>query len=246
MAKWFKNNKRKQQQSKSGPDIPFSFSLVLPGQKKLAGVATDASMEGATISFPPEACPDFEPEERVRLSLFIYATEKTVMFEALVMRSDRSEVAVRCQFGFIDTTHLLRDLDPILVSYFNRREAFRVQPDLVEPIEVDLTWGNNSARGVVIDISLTGIALSLKPLIARQLEYADRMTMTFVLPESGGSMRIVGKTAHFEPIAGNIRYSIEFDREKTDNIEQQERIISKYLMQRQMAQLKRRADKYDG
>lgn len=243
MPKWFKKDKGRQHRVESKADMPFSFSLILPGQEKLAGNMADVSMDGAAISFPAKKCPDFEREERVRLSLFIYESGKTVMLDALMKGSSRSRDAILYQFKFIDTTHLLRDLDPILVSYFNRREAFRVKPDPMNPIEVDLVGEKNSAKGLIIDISITGIALGVESSIARQIEYEDRITMTFILPACDTPFRIVGKTAHFEPQVNNVRYSIEFDREKTANIKQQEQSISRYVMQRQLVQLKTRADR---
>lgn len=243
MSKWFNKQERKDSRGQQTGDTPFSFSLILPGQKKIAGVMADVSIDGATISFRAEKCPDFEQEERVRLSLFIFESGKTVMLDALVKGSSRTQGTIQYQFGFIDTTHLLRDLDPVLVSYFNRRDAFRVKPDPNVPIMVRLMWEDHSAKGLMIDISETGIALGVDAAVARKVEYADPITMTFILPECDTPLRMVGKTAHFEPKANNIRYSIEFDQEKTADFKEHQRSITRYLMQRQMVQLKQRADR---
>lgn len=242
MLKRINKGKNRQERNKPETKATLIFSLILPHQKVLSGKLLDINANGAAISFPRETCPDFEKDERIRLRLSTSHSDKNWSLDALVVDWRRSQDSVLCQFKFIDTTKILQDLDPLLISYFNRREAFRVRPDPLEPITVNLKWKDILSKGEIMDISLTGVALRVESSIARQLEYADGIEMTFYLPTRSEPFHIIGKTAHFEPMPRDVRYAIKFDRKKTPHIRAQEQSISRYVMQRQLIMLKRRAD----
>lgn len=232
---------RRRSKKETISSFPFSFDLMLPGRKKLAGNLADVNMEGAAISFPVEQCPALKNSERIRLALTIFETKKTMLLDAVVNGSRTVQDRILFQFRFIDTTHILKDPDPVLSGYFNRRESFRVRPDLSEPIRVSFKWEGKSVEGSILDISLTGIGLALEPKVARQLEYAKQITMTFRLPDETMPFEIVGNTTNFIPVGKLVRYGIQFDRKETMNIRNKERRILKYIMQRQLVMLKKRS-----
>lgn len=242
MLKWLKRDGDKHHRAESEDDTPFSFSLLLPGQKKLAGELADVNMSGAAISFPAAQCPDFATDERIRLSLMLLKSQKSLILDALVKGSKSSQDRILYQFTFIDTTHLFRDLDPALTSLFNRRGAFRVGPDPLTPIGVTLDCDGHSTKGSILDISLTGISLGVEKTVSRRFEYADQISMTFRLPGQKDVFRMVGRNVHLVSLQKGVRLGIEFDRKETENIRQQEQAISRYVMQRQLALLKRKAD----
>jgi len=223
------------------PDFPFSFSLSLPGRKQLAGTIGDVNSEEVSVSFPARQCPELVKNERIQLVCTITDTKKTLPIDVSVKESIKSRDMILFQFKFIDNTRLLRDLDSPLLSYFNRREAFRVNPDPVVPIDTDLAWRNTTAKGTVIDISITGIALSVDASTARRLEKTNRVAITIQLPNTEKPIDIVGNKANFIPMQKNVRYGFEFNRKETANIRKKERLILKYIMQRQLAILKVRA-----
>ena len=239
--KLFKKERRKRNQTGPESDVPFEFNLMLSGRRELPGTLVDVSLGGAAISFPQDRCPIFEKDERVRLSLRKKQSEESIMLDSLV-RDGKTDQGTRLyQFQFIDTSILLRDLDPTLMSYFNRREAFRVRPDPLDPIDVTIVSDEITVNGLIMDISITGIALAMDRSSARKLEYKEEITLTFMLPDhEGGMLTIIGKPAHFVPLENDVRYGISFLWKETGETGQKERLISRYVMQRQMALSKSR------
>ena len=163
------------------------------------------------------------------------------MLDALVRDSKRDRDTLLYQFQFIDTTALLRDMDPTLMSYFNRRQAFRVRPDPLDPLEVTIAWDDLSTSGLIMDISTRGVALVVDRSTARKLENEDQISLTFKLPGDEAMLKIAGKPAHLVPVQKDVRYGILFLWKETAEAGQKERLISRYVMQRQMALAKPRA-----
>ncbi len=114
------------------------------------------------------------------------------MLDALVKDSSISQDAILYRFQFMNPTYLLQNLDTGLLQRFNRREAFRVKTNAMNPIEVDLKWEKHSAKGLMLDISESGIAIGIESSISWQFELADRITMTFILPECEAPIQVDG------------------------------------------------------
>jgi len=238
MVKWFSKEKPRKLQIVDSAESLFKFSLRMSGGKELDGRLVDLRMDGAAISFPLDACPDFEDRERVRLVLTALQTEKKTSVDALVRDSRADENARLCHFEFIDTSGFLQDLDPDVMSYFNRRRAFRVKTDPLEPITVNVTWENGSDEGWIVDISTTGIALGVSKTTAKKLEDRDRITLVFQLPETDGEIRIIGRTVRMQPKSSEVLYGIDFNRKESENMRRADRAISRFVAQRQLVMLK--------
>jgi hypothetical protein len=239
-VKLFKREKREKSSGKSGSAVPFEFSLMLPGRIRLAGKMVDVSLRGAAISFPCDKCPVFEPEERVRLRLGMKASGDAIMLDAWARDSSEDQNTRLYQFEFVDTTVLLRDLDPTLMDYFNRREAFRVRPDSLDPVDVTITKDDITISGPIMDISITGVALHVDRSAERELEGKDDVSLTIRLPDDNTRMEIIGKPAHVVRVERGARYGISFLWKETENAGLKERLISRYVMHRQMALSKTR------
>lgn len=229
MLKWLKRDRH---EHAIGDGTSFSISLLLPGQRKLTGKLVDANTSGATISFPAGECPDLEKGERIRLSLMPAKSQKAVALDALVKGSTASRNRILYEFGFIDLSHLLKDMDPVLLDLFNRRGRQRVGPGPLNPIDVVLDWNGLSTRGSMFDISLTGIAVRVQATVARKLENVNQISITFVLPEQKDRCRLVGRSVRLKPLQQGVLIGIEFDRKKTERVRQQEQWISNYVMRR--------------
>jgi len=225
----------KKQWSEPDPGAPYSFSLLLPGQKKVTGELAGVDMSHAAMSFPVRECPNLERDERIRLSLTLVESRKTLDMDALVKGSRSSKDRVLYQFKLIDTDRLLREQDPVLTGLFNRRGAFRVKPDPQDPISVDLIRNIHSGKGSMIDISTLGVALRVLPSSAPWHRYADQVSISFTLPGSGDTFRLDGRIARVSPLEKGTVLGVEFDRDKTKRIRPQEQSISRYVLQRQLA-----------
>lgn len=231
--KLFKKDSRKQYRTQAKDFSPFQFHLVLPGRKLLPGAIFNTSMNGTAIAFDLQRLPPLAINERVKLQLSMPQSKKTIMVDATLKHLKNANNNVICRFQFADPSSLAKRLDISLMSYFNRREAFRVRPDINEPIEVDIEWNAGSTQGRVIDISLTGMGLGLKPEVAKILSYAEPVTLSFRLPVSEKILMIGGTTVNPRPSGEIILYGIKYDWSQTENAYRQESVITSYVIYRQ-------------
>jgi hypothetical protein len=231
--KLFKRGSRKQYRAKAKDFSPFQFNLVLPGRELLPGAIFNTSMNGAAIAFDPQRFPNFALNERVKLQLSMTPSKKIIMVDATLKHLRNANNNVICRFQFADPSSLAKNLDISLMSYFNRREAYRVKPDINEPIEVDVEWNDGSTQGRVIDISLTGMGLGVTPEVTEIPGYPEPVTLSFRLPISEKTVMIVGTTVHPRPSGKIILYGIKYDWGQTENSYQQESVITSYVIYRQ-------------
>lgn len=231
--KLFKKDSRKQYRTKAKDFSPLQFNLVLPGRELLPGAIFNTSMNGAAIAFEPQRLPNLALNERVRLQLTMTQSKKIIMVDATLKHLKNANDNVICRFQFADPSSLAKNLDISLMSYFNRREAYRVKPDINEPIEVDVEWNGGSTQGRVIDISLTGMGLGVKPELTEIPSYPEPVTLSFRLPVSEKTVMIVGTTVHPRPSGKIILYGIKYDWGQTENSYQQESVITSYVIFRQ-------------
>jgi hypothetical protein len=231
--KLFKKELRKQYRNKAKDFAPFRFNMVLPGRALLPGAIFNTSMNGAAIAFDPQRLPDLALNERVKLQLTMTESEKIIMVDATLKHLKHANNNVICRFQFADPSSLAKSLDISLMSYFNRREAFRVKPDINEPIGVDVEWNGGSTQGRVIDISITGMGLGVKPEATEIPRRPEPVTLSFRLPISEKTLTIVGTTVHPRPLRKIILYGIKYDWNQTENPFQQETVITSYVIYRQ-------------
>ena len=145
--KLFTRDSRKQYRNNGKDFSPFQFNLVLPGRELLPGAIFNTSMNGAAIAFEHQRLPNLALNERVKLQLTMTQSKKIIMVDATLKHLKNANNNVICRFQFTDPSSLAKNLDISLMSYFNRREAYRVKPDINEPIEVDVEWNGVSIQG---------------------------------------------------------------------------------------------------
>lgn len=218
----------------------FAVSLVLLDRERVPGLLVDLNAEGAAVSFPGDDCPDFEQNERVRLALTVLETKREMPLDAHVARISKAGDHSLCLFSFIDTSSAFEELDPALLSYLNRRDAFRVSPDPLDRVEVDVQWDDGSARGWMLDISLRGMWLVIEGDTPPAFEPSDRLTLSFRLPGHESPLAIAGEAVRHNAVRGNVAYGIEFFWERTEDFGRQERAVSQYAMRRQVSALRQR------
>jgi hypothetical protein len=229
----FEKDSRKQFRANGKDFFPFRFNLVLPGRELLPGNIFNTSMNGAAIGFDPQKFPDFALNERVKLELTMTQSKKIIMVDATLIHLRRTSEEAICRFQFADPSSLAKNLDISLMSYFNRREAFRVKPDIHEPIVVDIEWKDGSTRGRVIDISQSGMGLGIKPEVTKILGHPEQVILSFRLPTSKKTVKIVGTTVHPRTSRKIILYGIKYDFGQTEDSYQQESAITSYVIYRQ-------------
>ena len=233
MFKWSKKEKRKKYRTKAEAFRSFRLGLMLSGDEILPGDLVDINMDGAAIFFPSEKCPDFAPNERVKLQLLIHETKKTLFISA-VLKDLRTDKDIKlCRFRFVNPGSFAQELGRDILEYFNRRQAVRVKPDVNTPIDVDLECENCFAKGWVIEISTTGMGLGVKPDVAKEMGIPERLTLAFQLPGYEKPFLLDGTITN-RRISGKVFiYGIHFDQSQTEDFKRQGADIADYVFRRQ-------------
>ena len=230
-----RGNKEKREKYRDGSDssVPFSLNLILPGRKILPGYLIDINMDGTAISFPSEYCPDFAPDERVRLHLMMTESQKAVFIDAIYKGSSTNKDMKQCRFQFVNPGSFLHDLDVSALSYFNRRQAFRVKPVETPLLKVFLSWDGGSTVGSMTNISITGMGLRIEATVAQTFVLSGLMTLSFQLPNHEDTLKLVGKVIHHRPLGEAVIYGIEYDKNKTEDFYRQETAIAAFVLNQQ-------------
>ena len=233
MFNWAKAEKRKQHRTEAGAPKPFKLSLLLPGRIQLPGHMVEISMDGAVISFPAEKYPDFDLNERVKLILIVVETQKIVLIDAILRGSRSAKDRNLSRFQFVDPSRFVHELDISVLSYFNRRQAFRVKPSVSESTKVALAWEGGSAVGWIIDISITGMGLGVPSIVAQTLGNPDQLELSFKLSGCEESLKLIGNAVNRRPAGKIVKYGIHFDPSQTEDFHRQQDVISRYVMRQQ-------------
>jgi len=119
----------------------------------------------------------------------------------------------------------------------NRRSAFRL--GLPEPVEVKLfNAAEDEFEGKILDISMTGVAILVKPAVERMLCRSRRVALMAMLPAQEEPLEIGGYIVHRRQKGGYVRYGLTFEprtlrREMMSQLRQ-------YIMRRQRLLIQRR------
>ena len=100
-----------------------------------------------------------------------------------------------------------------------------------------MEWWIDSRR--VIDISLTGMGLDIKPELSEILINSEPFTLLFGLPVSEKTLMIVGTTVNPRPSGKIILYGIKYEWSQTENSYHQESVITNYVIYRQREIIRR-------
>lgn len=248
MVPWFKGDRRKTYRVEPESRGALEVRLIVSRRKPLLGELINMSLDGSAVFFPANECPDLTTNERVKLKFAIAQSKKSVMIDAIVKDSCTAGERKLCRFQFEEPAGFIRELDPALWEYFNRRQGFRVEPNAIEPIEVMLEWRSGFAQGRIIDISTTGMGLEVDPEILRALGHSHRLTLSFKLPGSEIPLKLVGTIIYRKSKGEDPQCGIRFDWDwrKTDNFELQESVIGAYLMRRHQETGRKRSRKKKG
>ena len=104
---------------------------------------------------------------------------------------------------------------------------------------MDVDWNGGSTQGRVIDISLTGMGLGIKPELPEIPVNSEPFTLSFELPVSEKALMIKGTTVNPRPSGKIMLYGIKYEWSRTENSYQQESMIKDYVIYRQREIIRR-------
>ena len=242
--------RRSQYRVQSEELVDLRATIRTPDGTYPLGKPVDLSMDGVgtqlliSMRFASAGCPTLVVGEEVTLCLGLSAAESPLELSARVMhRTDKGE-SRRYGFQFTDPKQLERQLSPALHRLFNGRHAFRIKPDPDSPIEVLLISASPAlqVRTRVIDISLDGMAFAVPLDVESTLATADRLVACIGLPGGRQPPRL-GILIRNRSLLGNeVRYGVEFNLERTQDVRRQQDAVTRYVMDRQRTLIRQRVE----
>jgi c-di-GMP-binding flagellar brake protein YcgR len=219
-------------------------ALIVPGYPGGVNVeAFDISMGGAgirlraTIAKLLSAGMTVSIEFPVPDSAAGAVRTSAVVTHVTAREDDTSSIGVQ----FEDPVGLQRLLPPDLVRLFNRRKAFRVEPAIGDRVPVRVVparpaLGVKPGQGTMLEISATGMGILVAPALAKMYLKVLAVTVTFKLPGAAADLAISASIRARREVPEGIRWGLFFEGRGTKDWATAERLVSAYLLKRQIQQ----------
>ena len=138
----------------------------------------------------------------------------------------------RYGFQFNDKLQAPAEFAARFYQVFNRRRAYRVEPNDASAVEVGVLAGELALSATLENISATGIALSIEDDSVDPLARSERWRLSFGLPDTEEWLTVVANVRHSDRTRQPRFYGLEFDPNETEHFEIQQQIIMDFVMRR--------------
>ena len=205
-------------------------TIHLPGGGDLYGELVSISPDRAELSFPAAEMTEAIPGKDIKLSISAPAVQLHLRV-SIFGWSEEGEIR-RCrvqlpQLGPVEERGVRK-----LVRGYNQRQAFRMEIDPAEPVEVlveSLSDGGRAAHDLV-DISGLGLAMTSQPLGRLQLRIGSRVKLRFRLSGIPSTIEVIGSVQNRAQIEDEYRYGISFDAAESFDFNAIQDLIVDYVM----------------
>ena len=185
-----------------GKKHALSVKLARP-EDPVAGDLIDLSAGGAGVLFPWDRDPGMVPGDEVVLSFtsLVHGGEVETTARVARARDEQEPAGRRYGFEFTDHERLFAQLDAYYFKFFNRRRAMRVRPGLDRELCAELSFGPESVKVALHDVSPDGFGVLMKAEEAQLLDGVASMTCTFTLPGSDDPITWQARAVHRTALA---------------------------------------------
>jgi c-di-GMP-binding flagellar brake protein YcgR len=162
---------------------------------------------------------------------------RPILLQARVVARVQDGEVCKVRFQFQDPERLDALLHPSAWRVFNRRQSYRVAPRQSERIDVAVGWKDKKRIGVLVDVSVSGIAVRIPWSGDEPLARGEPVAVGFRLPECETPIVAVTSLRNVSEEKGFARWGLEFDVRHSKGWVPKERRIVEYLMRRQREEL---------
>jgi c-di-GMP-binding flagellar brake protein YcgR len=218
-------------------------ALIGPDGSPCWGRLLDVSASGAGIRFLAPSFPNLAVGQDVDL---VFTSEKLttpMTIAAKVQHRTEEQGARRFGFRFLEVQALDTQLTPVMREFFNRRRSVRVVPDPRRPVKVELRSepGAEPLEVELLNVSETGVAVSLEPGEDSRFAETTMLLVTLYLPDSRRPVSLMGNIRYRRLLAEHLHYGIDFDPESSRDFARKQATLTKYVLKRQMKTLRQSA-----
>jgi len=175
----------------------------------------------ALVEFASERAPVIALGETIRLTIRSGGLSSPIEAKAtVVLRTD--ERTRRC-YSF----RLNKVSEGLLLQLANRRGPGRLRPRASRPVRIRLldVTGDVHSEAIVHDISATGLAILVEPVLEKQLCNLLQLRLAILLPDKG-SIETTAKVRHRRMFGSAILYGLQFDGQLPEFMYTQELLLS--------------------
>ena len=196
------------------------------------GEAVGASVEGIGVRFPKRPGTVLTIGEPVTLSFRLPHLSHRIELGATPTNSLAQASCWRYGFQFNDKLDAPAEFAARFYRVFNRRRAYRVEPNSASAVEVTVVAGETAQTAKLDNISATGIALSIDGDSVEPLARSERWVLSFCLPDTEERLTMVATVRHSDRTRQQRSYGLEFNPNETEHFEIQQQVIMDFVMRR--------------
>lgn|GEM_PF-6918560 len=244
MSKQRKERRKSARVQLEEPDR-VTAAVETPGGSNFEGRVADFSVSGVAICFNGSEIPPLFMGQTVTITLRVPMPSQeysVVDFEAGVrtFTYDPGSGTSRCGLAFDKEIRRDSVLFSTLYAIANQRSAARIEPDKEKPITIALKTSDGlKAEGTIRDISATGVGIVVSGELEGPDVGLDTVGMSFTLPDTDNEVDLSGTIRHKKLDMDATWIGIEFDPQEASSIDERQRQIVRYVMQRQRDLLKK-------
>lgn len=200
------------------------------------GWVFDVSTDGVGVRVPSRDAARLGVGETADVAFLGERVGRPLTLSAVIRDHRPQEALHRVGLEFVDRRSFEESaVLGVLHSLFNRRGAIRVSPDREESIAVTLEDRDSQFRGHgnLLDLSATGAAVLVAPKVEARFRTADRLTVTFRLPDEPLPLQLEGVVSYRTLEKKGVRYGLVFDPDRSQDFEPQEAAVHRFVLDRQ-------------
>jgi c-di-GMP-binding flagellar brake protein YcgR len=222
----------------------LKVSLLNQSGPPCMGRLLDVSGMGAGVLFVSPSIPNLAVGQEVDLVFTSGTLAESMTVAARVQhRTEEQEGSRRFGFRFLQTQEIDAQLPPAMREFFNRRRSVRVTPEADRPVRASLIVGE---YGELVDarvrnISETGIGISLEAALESKFADVTAVALSLHLPDARHPMNLMGNIRYRRLVGTGVLYGIDFDAEQSRNYDRKQRMITKYVLKRELQSLRQSA-----
>lgn len=187
--------------------------------------------------------------QQIALKFFSESIDWSITASGRIQNIIDLDPMFRVGIEFADSKAVDEQLTPALRPFFNRRQAFRTVTGIIGRTEclwapIDRDHADTTHRGTLIDISGTGLAMSIglnhEALLIQDSAYRTHVSVT----EEGLLLdfTLIGKLLHFEKKENELRVGFAFEEDDSNFFKDQQNELFRFVAEIQRRILKENAD----
>ncbi len=207
------------------------------------GRVKDLSLSGAAVQIRVDQYTAFVSGEKVTLILHL-EQERSVQVEALVRTETQMDGFWQFGFAFVAPSAIRAKLPAGLLRSFNKRAAFRVDPDVPVPVELKNSDRDFQASGRLRDISVDGLGVVVDTVSGQHLAPGLDVSAEFTLPGQEQTLRFEALICNRRTLKqGAVLIGLRIDRKASADCVVQIRNVTEFVMTRQREWLQARVER---